>query len=258
MASDDSLRARLVELYTGRSAQALTFRFALLGIDIAIVLFFFVTTMVGTPTWVIVTDVAFGIFIVFDLAARFVIARSRRRFLFDPFTWADVVVTVSLLAPTMVGNFTFLRVLRALRILRSYHVLRELRRSNAFFRRNEEVMQSALNLFVFVFIVSAVVFALQAGPESMIRSYADALYFTVATLTTTGFGDIVLSGQTGRWLSIVIMVVGVGLFLRLVQSIFRPPKVRHRCPDCGLLLHDPDAVHCKHCGRTLNIETEGA
>jgi voltage-gated potassium channel len=34
-------------------------------------------------------------------------------------------------------------------------------------------------------------------------------------------------------------------------------KVRYTCPDCGLNRHDPDAVHCKHCGRTINIATEG-
>jgi voltage-gated potassium channel len=33
--------------------------------------------------------------------------------------------------------------------------------------------------------------------------------------------------------------------------------VRYPCPECGLILHDADAVHCKHCGRSLKIETEG-
>ncbi len=54
------------------------------------------------------------------------------------------------------------------------------------------------------------------------------------------------------------MVLGVGLFLRLLQAIFRPDKVRFECPDCGLLIHDMDAVHCKHCGRVLHIRDEGA
>jgi voltage-gated potassium channel len=58
-------------------------------------------------------------------------------------------------------------------------------------------------------------------------------------------------------LSIVIMVAGVALFLRLIQTIFRPPQVKHRCPDCGLTEHDRDAVHCKHCGRVIDIETAG-
>jgi voltage-gated potassium channel len=35
--------------------------------------------------------------------------------------------------------------------------------------------------------------------------------------------------------------------------MFRPNKVRFRCTDCGLLRHEPDAVHCKACGKLLNI-----
>ena len=34
-------------------------------------------------------------------------------------------------------------------------------------------------------------------------------------------------------------------------------KVRETCRKCGLSLHDADAVHCKHCGATIHIETEG-
>ncbi len=64
--------------------------------------------------------------------------------------------------------------------------------------------------------------------------------------------------RDGRLLSVVVMVVGVALFLRLVQTVFRPNKVRYTCPDCGLTLHEPDAVHCKHCGRVINNETEGS
>jgi voltage-gated potassium channel len=53
------------------------------------------------------------------------------------------------------------------------------------------------------------------------------------------------------------MIIGVSLFLRLVQTIFRPSKVLFKCPDCGLMRHDHDAVHCKHCGRVLPIESSG-
>ncbi len=54
------------------------------------------------------------------------------------------------------------------------------------------------------------------------------------------------------------MIFGISLFLRLIQTIFRPGKVRYKCPVCGLTRHDSDAIHCKHCGTILNIETEGA
>ena len=54
------------------------------------------------------------------------------------------------------------------------------------------------------------------------------------------------------------MIFGVTLFLRLAQVLLRPEKVPITCPTCGLQRHDPDAVHCKHCGETLHIKTEGA
>jgi voltage-gated potassium channel len=85
----------------------------------------------------------------------------------------------------------------------------------------------------------------------------DALYFTVATVTTTGFGDITLPGTAGKLTSVVTMIVGISLFVRLAQAVVRPYKVRFACTGCGLQRHDADAVHCKACGGLLNIPDEG-
>ena len=144
-----------------------------------------------------------------------------------------------------------------MRLLRSFHVLRNLRQDSVWFRTHEDIIQRSVNLGVFIFIVTSVVYVTQYDINPGIRTYVDALYFTITTLTTTGFGDITLQGPAGRMIAVIIMVVGVGLFVRLLQAVFRPEKVRFECPDCGLLVHDADAVHCKHCGRTLHIENEG-
>jgi voltage-gated potassium channel len=53
------------------------------------------------------------------------------------------------------------------------------------------------------------------------------------------------------------MIFGVTLFLRLLQALVRPHKVRYACPTCGLQRHEVDAVHCKACGTLLNIPDEG-
>ena len=169
----------------------------------------------------------------------------------------DVVVIASLFLAAFVENLGFLRVVRALRLLRSYHLLRDLRDDIAWFRAYEDVIQRTLNLIVFIFIVTSIVYVSQHGLNPQIPGYIDALYFTITTLTTTGFGDITLIGPGGRLLSVVIMVVGVALFLRLLQAVFRPNKIRFECPDCALQVHDVDAVHCKHCGRVLAIPSDG-
>ena len=252
-----TLKARVETLYKGNSRRAVAFRYGLLAFDLVTISFFVVSSFMDSSPWMIIADIFVGAVLTVDLVARFLIARSRWQYFFELETLADIIVILSLLSIAIAGNFAFLRVLRALRLLRSYHILREMRMRYAVFARHEAVIQAIVNLLVFIFVVTAVVYVIQEPINPAIGNYIDALYFTVTTLTTTGFGDITLNGTSGRLLSVIIMVMGVALFLRLVQTIFRPQKVEYTCPDCGLNRHDPDAVHCKHCGRVIKIETEG-
>ena len=161
---------------------------------------------------------------------------------------------VSLVLPALIGNLLFLRVLRALRLFQSYHVLADLREISPFFRDHEEVIEAIINLVVFIFVISAVVFVLQVRTNPGITNYVDALYYTVSTVTTTGFGDIVMNDPAGRLLAVAIMVVGVTLFLRLVRAAFRSGFRRYECQQCGLDAHDHDAAHCKRCGREIVLD----
>ena len=255
----ERLKKTIELLYTGRSRRAAFFRYVLIGFDISTIIFFVITTPLVPTRGILIADFAIGALILADFLARLWIAPNKLRMLRQPYTITDILVIFSLLlAPLISQNLAFLRLLRTLRLLHSYHVLRDLRRDTPFFRRNEDVIVSSVNLGVFIFLVTALVFVLQFGDNPAIGSYIDALYFTVATLTTTGFGDIILTGNLGRLLAVFIMVVGVALFLRLAQTIFRPRKLSYTCPECGLNRHEPDAVHCKHCGHGLKIEAEGA
>ncbi len=244
-------------LYVGASSRARNFRIGLLIFDFFTLGFFVVATLIpDTILWHGAELVIAGL-IGLDVLLRLWISPNRVRYLTRLTTWADIVIIFTLIVPYFVESLVFLRVLRAVGLLRSFHVLRDLRSEYKFFRQNEEIIQSGINLFVFIFVVSALVFVLQVHFNPLIKNFVDALYFTVATLTTTGFGDVTLIGNTGRLLAVAIMVIGVALFLRLLQTIFRPNKVAFTCPDCGLSRHEPDAVHCKHCGRIVRIETEG-
>ena len=250
-------KKKLNDLYNGTSKKSVRFRFGLIAFDFVTISFFIVTSMVELSVWIITIDFIIAFFLSLDFFARLFIAKNRLNFLIQPITLLDLVVILALLAAAFIENLAFLRVFRSLRLLRSYHLLKDLRSQYKFFARNEGVIQSVLNLFVFIFVVTALVYVFQHDVNPQITSYTDALYFTVTTLTTTGFGDITLRGDIGRLLAVVIMVLGVALFLKLLQAVFQPAKVEYGCPDCGLKRHDPDAVHCKHCGRTLHIETKG-
>jgi voltage-gated potassium channel len=252
-----TLYRRLGFLYEAEHPTAHRFRYALLVFDATTVLFIIASSFAERTPLLEGTDVLFGLAILADFGARLFISRSRLRDVMQPATWADIIAIISFLAPLAGEGAGFLRVLRTLRLLHTYQLLARLRADSAWFRRNEEVTITIVHLAVFLFVMTAIVYETQHASNPEIKNYIDALYFTVTALTTTGFGDITLKGTAGRLISVVIMIFGVTLFLRLVRALLQPQKVRFACPTCGLQRHDFDAVHCKACGATLNIPDEG-
>lgn len=252
-----TLKEKLRFYYEVEHPRAYRFRYALLAFDSVTLLFIVVSSFFERTMPVEVIDVLFGVIILADFLARLYISRNRWRDLRHPATWADMVAILSFLIPMAGEGAAFLRVLRTVRLLQTYQILARLRADSTWFRRNEDLTITLIHLVVFLFVMSGLVYETQRWVNPEIRNYLDALYFTVTALTTTGFGDITLQGTFGRLLSVVIMIFGVTLFLRLVRALLQPQKVRYPCPDCGLQRHDPDAVHCKACGRMLKIPDEG-
>jgi voltage-gated potassium channel len=255
--TETSVRRLVRELYEADTPRARKFRYSLLAFDIATVVFVIATSFAPRHTAIEIIDAVLGLIILADFVARTSAAARPMRSLLHLTTLADLAAIASFLAPVAGEGFGFLRVLRTLRLLRTYQMAKRLRADVPYFRRHEDILLATVNLGVFIFIMTGLVYETQYRTNPEIGNYADALYFTVTALTTTGFGDITLPGTTGRLISVSIMIFGVTLFLRLAQVLFRPPKVRQECPTCGLLRHDYDAVHCKHCGTTLHIRTEG-
>jgi voltage-gated potassium channel len=249
---------RLRALYRGDDAETRRFHFALAVFDLATIIFLIGSSFFQGSPLVEAIDAVIGVAILVELAARIAASRSPRREFLSLFTIADVIVVASLLAPILGEGFAFLRVLRLLRLMNAYRVFRERRSAGGYFARNDKTIVAATHLAIFLFVSTAIVYESQRRINDQITNYVDAFYYTVTTLTTTGYGDITLKGHSGRLLAAALMIVGVSLFLRLVHAALRPSKVDFKCPDCGLKRHDIDAVHCKACGRLLNIEDEGA
>ena len=251
------LRARVRALYHGDSPTAVRFRLAVIVVDFAIIAFFLAAPILREAGWAFyVLDYLIAAMLALDLIARAWAYSDIKDWLKRPVVWVDLLVLATLLFPAWLYNFGFLRLLRLWTLLNSDFFWRTVGRRYDD-TRVEEITRALAALLTFVFVVTGFVYATFRGHHAGITGYLDALYFTVATLTTTGFGDIVLPGNWGRVLSIVVMLTGITLFLRLAQTLVRPHKVRFPCGTCGLQKHDPDAVHCKACGQVLCIPDEG-
>lgn len=251
------LRALLRYLYHGSHPPAVRFRLAVIVVDVAIIGFFLAAPILREAGWAFyVLDYVIAALLALDLAARALAWSDIRGWLRKPIVWVDLFVLATLLFPAWLANLGFLRMLRLWTLLNSDFFWRTVGRRYDD-SRVEEATRALAALVTFVFVTTGFVHAAFRGRHEEMHGYLDALYFTVATLTTTGFGDITLPGAWGRVLSIVIMLVGITLFIRLAQTLLRPHKVRFPCPTCALQKHDPDAVHCKACGQALCIPDDG-
>jgi voltage-gated potassium channel len=248
-------RLRTMDRVAGRPGAAAAY--GLLVLDLAALGWVILESFLPEGPVVFAVDITIGLILAAELVIRLRAARQPWRELGSFAGIVDVVAVASFLVAPFFPGWGFLRSLRTLRLLRSARIVAQLRSDLPGFRRNEEAAGAAADLVVFILVMTGIVHATQHRINPEITNWGDALYFTVTALTTTGFGDITLEGTGGRVLSVLIMLAGVTLFLRLAQTMFRPYKVRYRCEDCGLLRHEPDAVHCKACGNLLNIPDEG-
>ncbi|MCM2473051.1 potassium channel family protein [Rhizobium sp. CG5] len=248
-------RHRLRRLYIGQDKAAIRFQIALTLVDLAIIAFFILGPYLRAGPSYLIIDYLIAAWIAAELTARAIIARDLKDWLKRPIIWVDFIILGTLLFPDLLYSFAFLRAMRIWAIGESTLlrvILRRLGQSHL-----GDVIRAVINALVFLFMATGFVYTFFFYRRDGIEGFVDALYFTVATVTTTGFGDITLPGTLGKLTSIVTMIVGISLFVRLAQAIVRPFKVTFPCPQCGLSRHDADAVHCKACGHVLNIPDEG-
>lgn len=251
------IRARLHELYHGASPRAVRFRLGVITVDFLLIAFFVASPFLREyPVYLVIDSIA-ALILATDLAARALAHSGPRPWLRSFSVWIDIFVLVTLLFPLWLFNLAFLRVLRLWSLFHSDFFWETVGRRYDD-TRWEDVGKTVATLVTFVFVATGFVYASFAREHPGILGYLDALYFTTTALTTTGFGDIILPGAWGKLLTIIIMVSGITLFVRLAQALIRPYKVRFTCPTCGLMRHDQDAVHCKACGELLNIPNDEA
>lgn len=247
-----ALKKPLRRVFYGRTVGTTFVNDILLVINLTAVFMSIASFIMPTGRGFQYAEFGLGILFLIEYLTRFWISRHKREFALRLVNVVDVLVIFSLLTSVLVPNLAFFRILRTLQILRAYKFYgKRFDHHNEFIYRNFEIVTASVNVVVFLFIMSTVVYIQQRPINDSINSYLDALYFTIATVTTTGFGDITVVGASGKLLSIVIMILGVTLFFRLVKSLFVPRQLYTICPGCGLDHHSLDAQYCNHCGHKI-------
>ncbi|MCB1112365.1 MAG: ion transporter [Chlamydiales bacterium] len=205
--------------------------------------------------WLRLSDRLISVIFLFDYLLRWWVKRFDWRYPFTPMAIVDLVSILPLFFSGM--HWQFVRVLRIFRILR---LLRMFKDKGAFFGQITElrlrILKILFTLFCLLFVSSGLMYEVE---QDTFPNFFDAFYFSIVTLTTVGYGDVVPLSLEGKFIAILMIVSGVllipwqlmGLARILVGDIHKRDV---ECPKCGFNIHDIDAKHCKVCGELLPKE----
>lgn len=145
------------------------------------------------------------------------LAKSRRKlkFILSAYGLIDLIAIL----PFFLSLAIDLRSLRAIRLLRLVRLLKLARYSSAFDRLTQALKESKHELLVSISVLLIVLylsafgiyhFEHSAQPEKF-QSIFDALWWSVATITTVGYGDIYPITIGGRMFTFFVMLASLGL-----------------------------------------------
>ena len=218
------------------------------------------------------TEVVIVLFFILEYTARLYGSRKRLRQLIDIYSIIDLVAILPvliLLAANWFGftiGIGFIKIIRSFRVFRIFRFLRFTTDPDFFFGNISihflNVLRLILTILIIFFVSSGLFYQTEYIANPQVGNFGDAFYFTVAALTTVGFGDIVPLTQGGRWVTVLMILSGIILIPWQASRIVREwvqmsTKQDTICEQCGLRYHDRDASHCKSCGHVIYQEYEG-
>jgi voltage-gated potassium channel len=251
--------------WLGKAIDIVLMGFNLLFVAIFVMETYPVSAATKARLWTL--EVAVALVFLVEYVLRLYGAEDRIAEATNAYTVVDLIAilpTLVVLAtpmPTLALEIGFLRVVRVIRVLRFYRFTRD---ADFFFGTVSDNALRALKLLLTVlviFFVSAGLFySVEHEVNPGVANFGDAFYYTVVTVSTVGFGDIVPATSAGRWITTGTIIAGIIVLpwqaSKIIREWAQKDVVDVTCPNCGLTGHDRDASHCKACGSVIYQEYE--
>jgi hypothetical protein len=171
-----------------------------------------------------------GIFLI-DFSYRLYTAPSRSGYFFRQFGWADLLASLPVQQ---------LKILRIFRLVRVYRLLREFGLKNILRSLVKDRAGSALLTLLLMGILVLEFGSLEMlnverqSPNANIKTASDALWYTIVTISTVGYGDRYPVTNEGRLVGTLIIVIGVGIFgtfTGYLANLFLSPTKEEPAPE---------------------------
>jgi voltage-gated potassium channel len=145
---------------------------------------------------------------IYEFFHRLIIAENKLKFL--KWGWIDLVSSIPSFPFIRFGRlFRLVRLLRILRAFRSVRVL-----AKHIFRNRVQGTMSLVTIITCLIVIfsSISILIVEKDPNSNIKSAEDAVWWSLVTVTTVGYGDKFPVTTEGRIIGVILMFVGVGMF----------------------------------------------
>ena len=186
------------------------------------------------------------------------------RYALSFFGIVDLLAIVPTYLSLLVAGTQSLIVIRALRLLRVFRVLKlahfvgEARLLHAALKASSRKIIVFLGgVLVLVLIIGSLMYLIE-GAENGFSSIPQSVYWAIVTMTTVGYGDIAPQTVVGKILASAVMILGYGIIAvpTGIVTVEIAGALRHStrtdaCTECGGEDHASDALYCKYCGTKL-------
>jgi voltage-gated potassium channel len=157
-------------------------------------------------------------------------AENRLRYFFT-WGWIDLAASIPAVDALRAGRLA--RILRILRVIRVVKAGRMIARAFMVRRRESAAFGGVFTSLLVVFIASVAILEVERGAGGNIVTAEDAVWWSVTTITTVGYGDRYPVTTEGRMVAVGLMIVGVGVFGMIsglaaslfLQPVATPPRV---------------------------------
>ena len=190
--------------------------------------------------------------------------RARLHFAFSPMGLIDLLAVLPFYLPFFFRfDLRFVRILRILRLLRIFKLNRYTRAltlfTTVFYEKRNELGITMFVMFLLLLMSSTIMYYLEGDvqPEEF-PDIISTFWWSVATLTTVGYGDVYPITGWGKLVSGVIAILGIGLvalptgilsagFIDKIEEKNKKKTAKKKkskafnyCPHCGERLQKAD------------------
>ncbi|OJW17287.1 ion transporter [Mucilaginibacter sp. 44-25] len=177
--------------------------------------------------------------------------RGRLRYVTSPGMLVDLAAILPFYLPLSGLDLRSLRLLRMIRFMRFFKLARFLNASRVIRRvfaskRNELLISMLMVLTLIILAASLMYFVEHDAQPDKFSSIPETMWWSVATLTTVGYGDVYPVTGIGKTLTACISILGIGMFALpagiLASGFSEEFKKRETasatcCPHCGKEIH---------------------